>query len=329
MGALAVATIFTVGALLPDLRTARGATQETSTLQHAIDEQSLRLQGLADQQREADEIRAKLVDFDTALPQSQRIGAFLEALDQIAREVGVTGKNVRPGEPIAAANVDCLPIDVDVTGSFAAVFEFVRRVEALPRIARVQRLELERGAVARNGGRLSALIMANLRASPGKSAVLGIGVIVLAVLLVRLVVSGPKSADAEPTVAVVPQPAGKANAANATNAAKDASAQPVVRPRLSRPHVRQTLARDPFAFDWMGSLATRAELDAEKEDASDDKLTLQMILTGDAMDGARMAVISGTMVYPGSQIEGYEVSEISRDFVTLRNRTEEIQLRLP
>jgi len=180
--------------------------------------------------------------------------------------------------------------------------------------------------VAKNGGRLGALLIANLRASPAKSAVLGIGCVVLVVLLARLVVSGPKQAEADTAIALIPE----------TTAAPKAAAEDgdvvklVARPRLPRPTVRQTLARDPFASDWLAGLAgPMSRVEVEENAETDEALSLQLIMTSDRLDGTRMAIISGLMVYPGSQIGGYEVSEIARYHVTLRNRTGEILLRLP
>jgi Tfp pilus assembly protein PilO len=83
--------------------------------------------------------------FATAIPGEQRIGGFLELLDAVARDVGLSGKNVQPDEAVHGPQVSYLPVRVDVTGSFTAVHEFLRRVESLPRLARAQRLEMTGG----------------------------------------------------------------------------------------------------------------------------------------------------------------------------------------
>jgi Tfp pilus assembly protein PilO len=111
-------------------------------LRASVDGQTVRLQGAAAMRETSEELERKLAAFKQAIPDDQRIGGFLEALDQIARDAGLTGKNVRPTELIIGPEVSCLPIQVEVSGTFAAIHDFLRQVEALPRLARVQRVEL-------------------------------------------------------------------------------------------------------------------------------------------------------------------------------------------
>jgi hypothetical protein len=172
--------------------------------------------------------------------------------------------------------------------------------------------------VAQGGNRIGAVILANLRASPAKSSVLGVGCVVLVVLLLRLVVGGPKTAEAEEGAALVPQVAVGASAT-------PAAVVPQREPRLPRPRLRQTIARDPFSAAWLGDdvRAGDAPTDAQGE------LTLQMVMTANGTASGAVAVISGVMVYPGSRIGGYEVLDIASGAVTLRNGTEKVQLRMP
>ncbi|MCB9865265.1 MAG: hypothetical protein H6816_01305 [Phycisphaerales bacterium] len=170
------------------------------------------------------------------------------------------------------------------------------------------------------GRGFGALLIANLRASPGKSAVLGVGTIVLIVLLVRLVAGG-KPESAEAAVALVP--VGNAAPAVATAVTP---IQPVRRARQPLPRLRQIPAsRDPFSLGWLGTFDS-ADLrgDAQKS----GELTLQLILTaGDADKG--LAVISGVVVHPGSTIGRYEVTQIAERYVVLRDQGGPVTLRLP
>jgi hypothetical protein len=171
---------------------------------------------------------------------------------------------------------------------------------------------------------MKAVVVANLRASPGKSAILGIGCIVLVVLLVRLAAKGPQTASAELTPDVVADPAGLIPPEN-----EPADAVVVAPgPRLPRPQTRQTVARDPFAVAWLGTFAPgAAEEEAPLEER--DELRLQLVMTGQGPRATPVAVISGVVVYPGSWIAGFEVVEIGKRYVTLRNAAETIQIQLP
>jgi len=142
LGALVVGLVFSAGALRPDLGSNRRLRYEAGALRASVDQRSARLEAASALRQSSAELAEDLAAFAQAIPRNQQIGAFLEDLDLIAREVGLSGKSVRPAEAIRTAELQCLPLDISVTGRFAALHEFVRRVEALPRVARVQRLEL-------------------------------------------------------------------------------------------------------------------------------------------------------------------------------------------
>jgi len=142
LGAMAVALIFTLGALRPDVARSARMQRDAAALRDTVDERSARLMTTVDARRQLAELDTQLSGYPEAIPTDQRIGAFLEQLDLIARDAGLSDKSVKPANPIALAAASCLPIDVQVRGRFDAMHEFLRRVEALPRIARVQRIEL-------------------------------------------------------------------------------------------------------------------------------------------------------------------------------------------
>jgi Tfp pilus assembly protein PilO len=142
LGCAGVALVFALGALRPDAGASARMRRDAALFRDTVAQRTARLQTAVDVHNQLQELDGRLQTFDEAVPQDQRIGVFLEHLDQLARETGLTGKSVKPAAPIAGAHVACLPIDVNVTGQFAALHEFLRRVEALPRVARIQRLEL-------------------------------------------------------------------------------------------------------------------------------------------------------------------------------------------
>lgn len=181
---------------------------------------------------------------------------------------------------------------------------------------------------ANRGSGIGAVLLANLRASPGKSAVLGLGTVVLAVLLLRLALGG-KPAAAEAATALVPAPANAAVAVAAPGGAAGTggtagSIAAPREPRRPRPRLRQIpAARDPFSLTWLGaSGASAAGGEAPGE------LTLQMILTA-GEDAKGLAVISGVVVHPGSTIGRFEVVKIGQRSVTLRDQTQTVTLRMP
>jgi len=71
------------------------------------------------------------------------MGAFLESLDHLAREAGLVERSTEPQAAVRGAAVSWLPIEMNVRGSFEAIYAFVESLERLPRVARVQEWVVE------------------------------------------------------------------------------------------------------------------------------------------------------------------------------------------
>ena len=167
--------------------------------------------------------------------------------------------------------------------------------------------------------RIRAIALANLRASPAKSAFLGVAFVVLVAVLVRHFAGGPKAASAVDNLAV---------AWNALTAdeAEDPAPKTVV--RRPRPRLAGAVARDPFTAEWLTRPAEVGRDAATETGLRDGELVLQCTMR-DAGSESRLAVISGVVVYAGSTIEGYAVTKIGLRHVVLQRGTEERVLRLP
>jgi hypothetical protein len=165
---------------------------------------------------------------------------------------------------------------------------------------------------------VSIALMAEFRASPGKAAVLLVGLAVLVVLVARVALKKPASARAaETSLAAAP-----ALVASETPAGE---ALPAPMPRVPRPELARTLRRDLFAASWMQAVVAEAPSEAEPQE--DAELVLQFTLVNGS--GPPRAVISGVIVRPGSRIGPYVVQRIDRREVVLKDQVKEITLRMP
>lgn len=161
--------------------------------------------------------------------------------------------------------------------------------------------------------------MSNLKASPVKSAVLLVGFVILVVLVARQVSGGAKEAVADVVDAenLLVEPAGEGDL------------QSVIAPqvRVPRPKMSKSLARDPFALDWLVIDTNR--IDEEDLDIEGDVLLLQLTLTGMDKSGQATAVVSGSVIHVGDRVAEFVVERIEKRSVVLRNGQEIIKLRMP
>jgi len=157
-----------------------------------------------------------------------------------------------------------------------------------------------------------AYLLANLRASPVKSAILGVAVVVLIVLLGRQALSGPNIADAD-------QDVGIAEGLESTGQAPASTIQ-----RLPKPRIDAVIRRDPFRASW---LVLDAPAATNVDPAEPGALQLQATLTNGATE-EHCAMVSGVMVHVGDKLEGYRVLSISNRSVELAGRGQRITLTM-
>ncbi len=142
LGTIAFAAIFAAGVVAPHVRHMRSVKQGVATVQADL----LVLGSRIDRARKVFEAtrdkNKAIASFDAAIPDRVQLGEFLEAVDRLAQEAGVSDKDVTPADAIMQKDFGCLPIQIRFTGKFAAVYEFLDKVERLPRVARIQQLEL-------------------------------------------------------------------------------------------------------------------------------------------------------------------------------------------
>lgn len=81
-------------------------------------------------------------DFSRKLPERDELGPFLEQLAHRAELRRLFSKEVRPGNPETGDKVVSLPIDWNVSGPFDQVFGLLRDIESLPRLTRIERLNV-------------------------------------------------------------------------------------------------------------------------------------------------------------------------------------------
>ena len=142
LGTVAAALVLVFGVYLPQTRKMKAFKETATPLQMELDARTARLQTTVTTYAEARRSERKVASLEEAVPREDRIGQFLESLDRIAHQCALADKNVVPAAVIESDEVSCLPIEMNFSGDFEAVHEFLRRVESLPRVARVQRMEL-------------------------------------------------------------------------------------------------------------------------------------------------------------------------------------------
>lgn len=90
---------------------------------------------------------ALLADFQTRIPADAELGDFVEDVSAIAERLGLGNRNIVPLTPQRQGAVTALPIRISFEAGFPAIFDFLRELERMPRVARVSELIVERARV--------------------------------------------------------------------------------------------------------------------------------------------------------------------------------------
>lgn len=98
-------------------------------------------------------IREQVKDYDRLVPAAQDLGTFLGQLSHELSAAGLQDAAVQAMAPVMLGKCQQLPIQIHGTGTAAQCHDFLTRLEALPRLSSVSRLNIE--ADAAMGGKVA------------------------------------------------------------------------------------------------------------------------------------------------------------------------------
>jgi|APCry1669189000_1035189.scaffolds.fasta_scaffold106754_2 Tfp pilus assembly protein PilO len=143
---------------IPNYLHAREWSREANALRAVANESAARQDNLLDMQREIERLRADLAQRGRTLPATPDQGALLASIARSADAKGVTGSQSKSGK-LAAVAVPGLAggkatrraVDVEMTGSFDALFAAVSNAERLDALVTVRSIDLTRNPAADGG----------------------------------------------------------------------------------------------------------------------------------------------------------------------------------
>jgi Tfp pilus assembly protein PilO len=143
----ALILLLVVGLILPkagEIGDRNKQLDAAKTEQTALTVQLEQLRALA---KEAPQDRRRLEQLITAGPEMADLPGMIRLLNGAAGEADVDFMSVAPGIPTAStgAQVSTIPTQITVLGRYFAIDEFLRRLEALPRVSKVTNITVNPG----------------------------------------------------------------------------------------------------------------------------------------------------------------------------------------
>ena len=88
-------------------------------------------------------------DWDRRLPQRQELADFLREIASNLAQERLFNEIIQPGNPTRGPLYNCLPIKMKFEGDFLSLAGFLRRVDGMTRLTRVENLKIVPGADGR------------------------------------------------------------------------------------------------------------------------------------------------------------------------------------
>jgi Tfp pilus assembly protein PilO len=143
----ALIVLLVVGLILPKAGQIGDRNKQLDAAKSEQTALTVQLEQLRALAKEEPENRRRLEQLITAVPEVADLPGMIRLLNGAAGEADVDFMSVAPGVPTAptGARVSTIPTQITVLGRYFAIDEFLRRLEALPRVSKVTNVTVNPG----------------------------------------------------------------------------------------------------------------------------------------------------------------------------------------
>jgi len=97
-------------------------------------------------------MRARYKNFDRRLPDRQELGGFLREISGYLGDGKFSDQLIEPGSPTQEEFFHTLPIIMRFKGSYLTSVNFLKRIDQMERLTRIQKLKITHGSPKDEGG---------------------------------------------------------------------------------------------------------------------------------------------------------------------------------
>lgn len=97
-----------------------------------------------DLQRANEEIHKSIQAIEARLPSKKEVDAVVRRVSDLAVESGLEPPSIESDKPVGAATYMEQPLKMKITGNFNGFYEFLTKIEQLPRITRIPDMKISR-----------------------------------------------------------------------------------------------------------------------------------------------------------------------------------------
>jgi Tfp pilus assembly protein PilO len=120
---------------------ARGEVQHKQSLLEQLRQETARN---ADLERANAEMKANIAVIEARLPSNKEVDSIVRQVTDLAVQCGLDAPAIKSGKPVKAALYMEQPLEMKTSGDFNGFYQFMTKLEQLPRITRVPDMKLSR-----------------------------------------------------------------------------------------------------------------------------------------------------------------------------------------
>lgn len=95
-----------------------------------------------DLRRQVEEMKYRYKDFDRRLPKQRELGGFLLEITENLEKERLDNPFIEPGSPAREESFHTLPIIMKFQGNYLSLASFLKRIDTMERLTRVQKLHI-------------------------------------------------------------------------------------------------------------------------------------------------------------------------------------------
>jgi Tfp pilus assembly protein PilO len=143
LGILATAVAASIFAVyLPQGRKLQQVQGAIDSQKAALESQSQKASVVPDIVRQLQDMKKRYKDFDRRLPKQKELGGFLREISGNLAEEKLSNQLIEPGNPTREELFHTLPIIMRFRGSYLSLTSFLKRIDTMERLTRVQKLKV-------------------------------------------------------------------------------------------------------------------------------------------------------------------------------------------
>lgn len=127
---------------LPQNRKLNHLQAQITSQQLALQSESEKAAVVPQIQRQVQELKSRYRNFDRRLPKQKELGEFLKQISEKLTDEQLSSQLIEPGKPTREELFHTLPIIMKFKGSFPAMAMFLKRIEGMERVTRVQKMSI-------------------------------------------------------------------------------------------------------------------------------------------------------------------------------------------